>query len=304
MSVATKSAADRQPVLTKFGLTEAVLLGAGNESNVYALDDHRALRIYDPGVDLGHVRRLAAFYRTLKDASFEVALPLFESVEQLGVTVYCTERRLLGKSLASTLDTLHDGVRARAMTGYARLAARIAALPVVLSEFGEIVRAHPLRRASWADFIIDRAAQTLVSSREALLDELPGIDGLVQRWRGDVRRFLGDIRTPCLVHNDYFPGNVLVSAEGEVTALIDFSPVIGDPRLDVAGALLFLELTPGCVSRDSELVAAQLGITGDKDLTKVVDLYGTYYALYYSDCTVDDPELYRWCVSWLAAHIR
>jgi hypothetical protein len=53
MSVATKSAARRKPILQRYGLTEDDLLGAGNESNIYALDERRALRLYDPGADLG-----------------------------------------------------------------------------------------------------------------------------------------------------------------------------------------------------------------------------------------------------------
>jgi hypothetical protein len=43
-------------------------------------------------------------------------------------------------------------------------------------------------------------------------------------------------------------------------------------------------------------------ILGDEELQAIIDLYGTYYALYYSDCRLTDPDLYRWCMRWLAAH--
>jgi hypothetical protein len=94
----------------------------------------------------------------------------------------------------------------------------------------------------------------------------------------------------------------MVSGDGDLTAIIDFSPVAGDPRLDLAGALLFLEMTPGARSADAAFVAERLGGAGDEELQAIIDLYGTYYALYYSDCRLTDPDLYRWCMRRLAAH--
>ena len=59
-----------------------------------------------------------------------------------------------------------------------------------------------------------------------------------------------------LVHGDYFPGNLLMSERLEVSAVIDFSvfTLVGDPLLDAACAVVFLEMNEPFTDADCGLV--------------------------------------------------
>ena len=77
--------------------------------------------------------------------------------------------------------------------------------------------------------------------RELVLDG-PHLEGTIARLRTSISS-LNEPLPGHLVHGDFFPGNVLVDDAHNVTAVIDWSEycVIGDPILDLSGALTVLE---------------------------------------------------------------
>ena len=60
---------------------------------------------------------------------------------------------------------------------------------------------------------------------------------------------------PCLLHNDYHPGNIIVTNDGGLT-IIDWSfSGVGDYRLDLAWSALWTEATVGSAAREGLLLA-------------------------------------------------
>jgi aminoglycoside phosphotransferase (APT) family kinase protein len=106
-----------------------------------------------------------------------------------------------------------------------------------------------------------------------------------------------------LVHGDYFPGNVMIGEDDTVSGVIDFGAltVIGDPIMDIASAVIFLEATreaydPADVGYLTRRLIDQRGET-------VIDALRTYrgfYAIRLSNSRSQDQHLYGWCVQALA----
>ena len=127
--------------------------------------------------------------------------------------------------------------------------------------------------------------------------DVPELDDVLATFHTGTR--VSDVVQPRLVHGDYFPGNVMVDARGAVTGILDFSPmtVAGDPRLNLAGALIFLEVVAPYRPDDSTTVEEVITARHGHDVLPVIELYRTYYSLYFSATKEFDPELYRWCVN-------
>lgn len=80
--------------------------------------------------------------------------------------------------------------------------------------------------------------------------------------RGLLERMLAScgVVRPELVHGNYCPANLMVGADGLVTGLIDFGPltVMGDWRMDAAGAVLYLTGMAGVTPEDKRVVLDHL----------------------------------------------
>jgi hypothetical protein len=107
-----------------------------------------------------------------------------------------------------------------------------------------------------------------------------------------------DYEGKSLVHGDYFPGNVFMDESQTICGVGDFSyaTVVGDARMDLAGALLFLEVVEGYCADDSTFLRQQLVKRWGDELLDIVDFYRLYYSLFFSGCKADDPTTYAWCV--------
>ena len=90
------------------------------------------------------------------------------------------------------------------------------------------------------------ASGATTSSRARLEHDVPGVVEVWNRLHGDLaERSI----SPAVVHGDVCPPNAYISQGPRgpvVTGIGDFSPhtISADPLLDVAGALIFLELEP------------------------------------------------------------
>src|SRR5690606_22148779 len=101
--------------------------------------------------------------------------------------------------------------------------------------YGELLVNAPLQRARWRDYLEARMAQTLVSSRADLEQDVPGFDQVLASIHAQLP-MLGDDPAKCLVHGDYFPANVFIDDEFKISGVGDFSyaVVVGDARMDLA----------------------------------------------------------------------
>ena len=273
-------------------------IGHGGEATVYELPGSRVLRVYH-----GHphgASEIAAFYRAIAPGKTTFALPqILEQGEDDGI-FYSVDRLIAGRPLHELMPLLAGDERARALASYTDAAFEIALLPLVRDEYGEFLRDDDsIRAATWSAFLLARMQRSLQAS-PWLREDVPAFDAVVGKLTERIEALPPVPKT--LVHGDYFPGNVLMSNDLTVAGVIDFGPltVIGDPRLDFASAVIFLEvMRKGYTPTDTEFVRNRLVARVGSDIVGVITTYRGWYAIRFSPYREDDPHLYAWCVDSL-----
>jgi putative membrane protein len=285
-------------MVQRFNVTPAGLLGRGGESEVYALDAGRVLRIYKAGAPEDYIARRTEFYAALQARQPPFELP---DVLESGVIEgrrYTIERRMRGSDFAAVLPSLSGADRERALTSYLRTAGLIGTLTFPEQPFGELLApGEPLQHVSWPAFLWERMQQTFSRSRTHLVRDVPRIDAVVQHVRAELAALEG-IAQRSLVHGDYFPGNCYIDAALDVYGVGDFgyTTVVGDARMDLAGAVAYLEVVDGYRPEDTPFLMRLLAEWYGGDIARWIDLYRLYYSFYFSDCIATDPRTYAWCV--------
>jgi aminoglycoside phosphotransferase (APT) family kinase protein len=281
-------------LLNAFSVASDKPLGSGQESDVFAIDDRRVLRLYRHPCDERHLARLATFYARLdrSDAPFMVP-EIIEFGERDGIA-YAVELRVSGIDLAKALGRMEGEERFHAIRNYVHAAAAVRSLKHPQAQFGEVIAASPVRRDTWAKFVVARAVQCLDEHRHLLIGVLERPErGISALEAGLASRHAA---SPSLVHGDYFPENVMVADDGCVCGVIDFGALtlIGDADLDLACAVLNLTGMVGVTPEDRRIAlkrAEALGLTRD-----TLDLYGLYYAFRFLGALRKNDGLFRWCV--------
>jgi aminoglycoside phosphotransferase (APT) family kinase protein len=286
-------------VLAHLGCPSAPLLGEGGEGMVFALDDARVVKIYHVGADAAYIQALAELQAFIARAPLPFATPLILEGGQFDGIHYALERRLAGKHLA--LATLAPAEQRRALAHYFAAPQALDAVDVAHLPYGRAL-AHPqmLTSPSWPTFLQASLQRSTTLARDDLAQDVPDAAAKLARLEALISTRLAD-PPKRLVHGDYFPGNVLFDDDLRVAALLDFSPhtVIGDRRMDVAGAISFLTLdprfTPAHLAPLRALAAAAYG----PDIDISLALYTLYYSFYFADTKQSDPATYAWCLSYL-----
>ncbi len=273
-------------------------IGHGGEATVYELSGGRALRVYHH--EPHGAADIAAFYRAIARAGVSFALPeILQQGEEHGVA-YSVDRLIDGRPLHELMPHLAGDERATALASYTDAAFEIAALPVVREEYGEFLRDDDSIRAdTWNEYLLARMRRSLQES-PWLRTDVPALDVLVDALTTRIVAYPPVVRS--LVHGDYFPGNVLISDDLRVAGVIDFGPltVIGDPWMDLASAVIFLEVArPGYTPSDTTLVTARLVKRVGVGILDAITTYRAWYAIRFSPYRDDDPNLYAWCVDSL-----
>jgi len=101
-----------------------------------------------------------------------------------------------------------------------------------------------------------------------------------------------------LVHGDFYPSNVMVTDDLDVSGVLDFSPmtIVGDSRVDVAGSLMWLEVVAGAGPADTDTLRQLIVQRYGQQIKPMLDFYRIVYSLYFAGARDADPKLYRWCV--------
>jgi Ser/Thr protein kinase RdoA (MazF antagonist) len=285
-------------LLQQFGITSTALLGKGGESSVYALDRTRVVRIYGRGASLAYIQARANFYTQLAARRPAFAIPLVLDHGVIDEHPYTIEQRMHGHDFARILPQLTGQDRARALISYLNVSTQIGTIEFPDAPFGEMLLPHgALQRRTWPQYLWDRVQQTLSTSRGDVVQDVPQLDRLLAAFYTRMQQLLR-IPTKALVHGDYFPGNVFIDDTLTVYGVGDFgySTVVGDPQMDVAGAVIFLEVVSGYQESDTQLLLHHLQTRPDSVSADCIDLYRIYYSLYFSFCKYSDPPLYVWCI--------
>lgn len=294
--------AARSAVLADLGLQPGDLLGAGGEAEVYALGPDRVVRVHrQPAA--AHVRAIAELCASLDRSAVPYALPeLLEVHERDGVS-WSIERRLPGRPLDSLLPALRGTARATALTAYLEGAAAFGALGLPAGwpgGCGELLTTEQLRADRWGDLLAARLRLQLDQARPVLAGVVPALGDVARRIAGEART--EESGAPCLVHGDWFPGNVLVGDDLRVTAALDLGwlTVVGDPSHDLRSAAVFLEVRPWGQPGDDAIVLAVVRRLLGPDAGHLVDRTRRFEQARFAFVD-EDPHLHRWCISGLRA---
>jgi putative membrane protein len=292
-------------ILAMFGIGRDRLLGSGGESEVFALDEQRVLRLYrrphapsDRTVD--QLRHLFAGWEEI-DVGLEV--PKILEVGQRSGRFFTVDRRFSGQCLSPWLAHAEPGQRRQALTSFLDATERLHRLPSPIPGFARLVGEQaPRQFGSLGELLHTMLAGPVQTSRAQLEQDLPEVAEVWARLHADLAQ---RVVTPALVHGDVCPPNTYLTLRGErweVTGIGDFSPhtVNGDPLMDIAGAVAFLELERYAeAAEDSAWLEALAVQRGGPEVTHWIDVYRRFYGFYFSDSFDFDPALYAWCLRQL-----
>jgi len=301
----------RDGLLAAFGTDRSQLLGAGSESEVFALGPDRVLRLYRERHEAPQqtAEQLRALYGSWAGNDIGVEVPLTYEVGRRAGRTYAVDRRFSGRGFSGWLATADRDERRQALLSYLDAVTALPLLPSPVPGFARLVGPGALRPyGSLADLLNVMLAGPVTRSRAAVERDLPEVAGVWQRLQADLAERQV---SPAVVHGDICPPNTYLSQSPHgpvVTGIGDFSPhtLHADPVLDLTGSVAFLELEtyPEAAADAAWLTAVVLERYGDSraaagDLARWIAVYRRFYGFYFSDSCLDQPELYRWCLEQL-----
>jgi putative membrane protein len=297
-------------VLAELGVDRERFLGEGGESQVFALDEQRVLRLYRPGHEsasspvVDQLRALYGFWdRVLPPEARRLQLPL---VLDVGVTqgrAWTVDRRFAGTSLADWLPTADVAARRVALAGLLDAAEDVSRLPLPVPGFARLVGdGAPQTYGSLVELLSAMLAGPTSRSRDDLARDVPDVARTWDRLQRDLTQ---RVVSPTLVHGDLCAPNAylsVVDGQPRVTGVGDFSPhtLQSDPLMDLTGAVTFLELLAYDEAvADSEWLLGLAVQRHGPDVARWIGVYRRYFGFYFSDTAEADPRTYAWCLRQL-----
>lgn len=273
------------------------LIGKGNQALVFEYRSDQVVKIYT-NTDIHNLEQLAAFQAKLALHPLPFSTPQILEIGRVQETYYTIERYLHGDKLSLVFTSLSQQDQYRALTNYFTALEAFNAIKVESCPYGQVLPIDDAFTAStWLEFLTQKLLQSIEESRSDLIQDVAGLEEKMAMLLYAIQVRIGQVPKH-LVHGDYYLNNVLFTENLEVSAVLDFSDhtVVGDKRMDVAGAIVFLALDESIrnhhISRLQKLAEAQYG----SEIHKLIDIYTLYYSFYYSDTKQSDPSAYAWCI--------
>jgi putative membrane protein len=289
-------------LLARFGIGRDRLLGSGGESEVFALDHERVLRIYRtaPGRTADQLRPL---YDSWRGVDIGLELPMIMEMGELNGRFYTVDRRFSGRNFSSWLQQAEMAQRRSALISFLEATERLQRLPSPVPGFARLIGdLAPQQFGTLGELLTNMLWGPLQSSRARLERDVPGVSEVWNRLHTDLAQ---RSVTPALVHGDICPPNAYISQGPQgpvVTGMGDFSPhtLHADPLMDLAGAVIFLELEPYAEApADAAWLQAVAVERHGRDIIGWIEVYRRYYGFYFSNAYEFDPNLYAWCLRQL-----
>ena len=293
-------------LLAALGTRRDQLIGSGGESEVFAVDHDRVLRLYRsrheaPKRTAGQLRGL---YESWRGTEIGIELPLIIDAGERNGRFYTVDRRFSGLNFSTWLQSADMTERRPALISFLDATEQLQRLPSPVPGFARLIgEGAPQQFGTLSELLAGMLGGPLQTSRAQLERDVPGIDEVWNKLHGDLAQ---RSVAPAVVHGDVCPPNAYISKGPEgpvVTGIGDFSPhtINADPLMDVAGALIFLELEPYAdAPADAAWLEAVAVERHGREIVRWIDVYRRYYGFYFSNAYAFDSTLYAWCLRQLS----
>jgi hypothetical protein len=276
------------------------LIGKGGEGYVFAFGNEQVLKVY-PKTNRTYLESLKKLQEQISQGQLPYATPLIEQIGEVNGTYYTIEKRLEGKNLETIFSTLSSTDQELVLEKYLAALKPLRGIPIDYSHFGQLLDTpDSLHSDSWGKFLLSKLHQKLLPTKERLTQDVPSLSRKITTLEAMIQKWLAINPEKKLVHGDYYLNNVLVNEEHEITSVLDFSvhTSVGDYRLDVAN-INFLPLCIGVTKQHFEIAKRLVIKEHGEEILPYLDLYGFYYAFYFSNLYESDPTGYAWCLGIL-----
>jgi len=292
-------------LLARFGIGRDQLLGSGGESEVFALDHERVLRLYRSRHEAPRqtAAQLRSLYASWHGIDIGVELPMIMETGDYDGRFYTVDRRFSGRNFSSWLQQADIAQRRPALISFLDATERLQHLQSPVPGFARLVGdGTPQQFGTLGELLSNMLMGPVQASRARLERDVPGVSEVWNRLHTDLAQ---RSVAPALVHGDICPPNAYLSQGPQgpvVTGIGDFSPhtLNADPLMDLAGAVIFLELEPYAEApADAAWLQAVAVERYGPDIVGWIDVYRRYYGFYFSNAYEFDPNLYAWCLRQL-----
>lgn len=289
-------------ILDKFGISKSNFLGSGMESEVYAYDDNKVVKLYNDMSDSNKQRILKGFYSKIDSSSLSYELPfIYDTFEENGILV-TIEKRIEGNNLQSMLSKMNYIEQNNMMETYLNANIELKSVKIKPNLEGYILfndqQISSLNINSWFDLLKEEIFRKQKELESYLKRDVVNYDAKVKQLVEILS--LGYEGEYSLIHGDFYPGNLMINESGKVTGLIDFGlmTMYGDNLFDIAIGWvcfdMYNELNANIYERYLNIIISTLGEDVRKRLYFYVLIYSYISANFYSPNCEDGH--YQWCV--------
>jgi putative membrane protein len=247
--------------------------------------------------------QLHALYQGWAGTDIGLELPMILDMGERSGRFFTVDRRLSGRNFSGWLQHADMAQRRPALISFLDATERLRLLPSPVPGFARLIgEGAPQQFSTLVELLSSMLRGPLENSRTQLERDVPGVAEVWNRLHGELAQ---RSVVPAMVHGDVCPPNAYISRGPDgpvVTGIADFSPhtVHADPLMDVAGALIFLELEPYAdAAADAAWLEAIAVERHGRDVVRWIDMYRRFYGFYFSNAYAFDPQLYAWCLRQL-----
>jgi putative membrane protein len=293
-------------LLAAYGVGRDQLLGSGGESEVFAIDHDRVLRLYRGRHEAPRQTavQLQALYQSWSGSDIGLELPLIIELGELNGRFFTVDRRFSGRNFSGWLQYADMKQRRAALVTLLDASERLQHLRSPVPGFARLIGdGAPQQYGTLVELLSHMLSGPTQSSRDQLERDVPHV---AEVWNQLHAALAQRSVSPAVVHGDVCPPNAYLSQGPQgpvVTGIADFSPhtVHADPLMDIAGALIFLELEAYAdAAADAAWLEAVAVERHGREIVRWIDVYRRFYGFYFSNAYAFDPTLYAWCIRQLS----